>query len=92
MVIKRSLLEDAEIKRRSQYGQTRRANYILAPDVAQAFAIEKAVNDALRLLIKLAQSQDTFSVRANGHSPLQKILESAQAKLLNLVDSKITST
>ena len=30
---------------------------LLAPDVAQAFPTEEAVNDALRLLIKLAQSQ-----------------------------------
>jgi hypothetical protein len=30
---------------------------LLAPDVAQAFPTAEAVNDALRLLIKLAQSQ-----------------------------------
>ena len=31
----------------------------LEPDVAQAFSDPKAVNDALRLLIKLAQTQVT---------------------------------
>lgn len=30
---------------------------VLAPDVAKAFPTEESVNEALRLLIKLAQSQ-----------------------------------
>ncbi len=30
---------------------------LLAPDVAQAFPTDEAVNEALRLLVKLAKSQ-----------------------------------
>ncbi|MDZ8107766.1 MAG: hypothetical protein RM338_19395 [Nostoc sp. DedQUE12a] len=35
---------------------------LLAPDVAQAFPNEEAVNEALRLLIKVAQSQQSNNI------------------------------
>jgi hypothetical protein len=39
---------------------------LLSPDVAKAFPSEEAVNDALRLLIKLAEKSVTSTKRLNG--------------------------
>ncbi len=37
---------------------------LLAPDVAEAFPTEQAVNEALRLLIKVAKTQVSAEVKA----------------------------
>ncbi len=42
---------------------------LLAPDVAQAFPTDEAVNEALRLVMRIAEVQSKYSVEREGDIP-----------------------
>ena len=55
---------------KGRYAPGRRAGknlVVLAPDVAQAFPTDEAVNEALRLVLRIAEAPDKYSAEPARH-------------------------
>lgn len=55
---------------KGRYAPGRRAGknlVVLAPDVAQAFPTDEAVNEALRLVLRIAEVPDRYAVEPTEH-------------------------
>jgi hypothetical protein len=63
-------LTEMSVVPKGRYAPSRRAGknlVVLAPDVAQAFPTDEAVNEALRLVLRIAEVPDKYAVEPAGH-------------------------
>jgi hypothetical protein len=63
-------LTEMSVVPKGRYAPGRRAGknlVVLAPDVAQAFPTDEAVNEALRLVLRIAKVPDKYAVEPAGH-------------------------
>jgi hypothetical protein len=63
-------LTEMSVVPKGRYAPGRRAGknlVVLAPDVAQAFPTDEAVNEALRLVLRIAEVPDKYAVEPAKH-------------------------